>query len=169
MAVGMKFTLIPKRNKKAIYEYLFKEGVLVVQKDAKIVKHPEIGQSEEEDKKVDVPNLHVMMTLKSLHSRNYVDEKFTWQHHYYFLTNEGIEYLREYLHLPPSVFPATLTKKSSGGGGGRGGDRGGGDRGERRDRGEGGGINDEWRPRGGFGRGGGGGFGRGREREQAVM
>eukprot|EP00922_Rhytidocystis_sp_ex-Travisia-forbesii_P061380 GHVS01090992.1.p1 GENE.GHVS01090992.1~~GHVS01090992.1.p1 ORF type:complete len:165 (+),score=42.93 GHVS01090992.1:108-602(+) len=153
MAVGMKFTLIPKKNKKAIYEYLFREGVIVVQKDGRIEKHPEVGQAEKEEDSISVPNLHVMMSLKSLESRNYVTEKFNWQHHYYFLSNDGIEYLRDYLHLPPSVFPATLTKKSSGrsGGGGGGGDR--------RERGEG--ITDDWRPRGGFGRGGGGGFGGG--------
>ena len=27
-------------------------------------------------------------------------EKFNWQWYYYFLTNEGIDYLREVLHLP---------------------------------------------------------------------
>eukprot|EP00922_Rhytidocystis_sp_ex-Travisia-forbesii_P037458 GHVS01055828.1.p1 GENE.GHVS01055828.1~~GHVS01055828.1.p1 ORF type:complete len:150 (+),score=27.74 GHVS01055828.1:197-646(+) len=139
MAVGMKFTLIPKRNKKAIYEYLFREGVIVVQKDGRIDKHPEVGRAEKEEDCITVPNLHVMMALKSLESRNYVTEKFNWQHHYYFLSNDGIEYLREYLHLPPAVFPATLTKKSAGRG---------------RERGDG--PNDDWRPRGGFGRGGGG-------------
>ncbi|OXB51164.1 UNVERIFIED_CONTAM: hypothetical protein H355_009251, partial [Colinus virginianus] len=77
-------------------------GVIVVQKNAKLERHPEIP----------VPNLHVMMTLRSLHTKKYTEEKFNWQHHYYFLTNEGIEYLREYLHLPATVFPSTLTKKT---------------------------------------------------------
>ena len=31
-------------------------------------------------------------------------EKFNWQWYYYFLTNEGIDYLREVLHLPLSGF-----------------------------------------------------------------
>uniref|UniRef100_A0A0G4HXZ5 Plectin/eS10 N-terminal domain-containing protein n=1 Tax=Chromera velia CCMP2878 TaxID=1169474 RepID=A0A0G4HXZ5_9ALVE len=123
---GMAYSLIPKRNRKAIFEHLFKEGVIVVKKDPTEVKHKEL----------DMPNLHVRMALRSLKSKNYVDEKFNWRHHYYTLTNDGIEYLREYLHLPPQVFPATLTKKS-------GPSRPGGDR-PRRD-GEG--------YRGGFGRG----------------
>merc|ERR1719263_1707869 len=49
--------------------------------------------------------------MKSMCSRAYVTEKFNWMWHYYFLTNEGIEYLREFLHLPESVFPSTLTRQ----------------------------------------------------------
>ena len=54
--------------------------------------------------RLDIPNLHVMMVLRSLCSRGYVTEKFNWQWYYYFLTNEGIDYLREVLHLPLSGF-----------------------------------------------------------------
>jgi len=59
-----------------------------------------------------VPNLHVMMVMKSLTSRDYVKQKFNWQWFYYFLSDSGIEYLREVLSLPPQVFPATLTKQT---------------------------------------------------------
>lgn len=45
--------LIPKKNRIAIYEYLFKEGVLVAKKDPFAAKHPEI----------EVPNLHVVKAL----------------------------------------------------------------------------------------------------------
>merc|ERR1719359_1222086 len=74
---------------------------MVVKKDANKPKHDE----------VDVPNLHAMMLLRSLKSRDYVSEKYTWGWNYYFLTNEGIEYLRQELHLPAQVFPQTLTKQ----------------------------------------------------------
>lgn len=37
---------------------------------------------------------------------------FIRNHFYWFLTNEGIEYLREYLHLPEEIVPATLKKKA---------------------------------------------------------
>lgn len=78
------------------------EGVLVAEKDVKPqTKHAEI----------DVPNLYVLKLMLSLKSRKYVREQFTWNHSYYFLTNEGIEYLREFLHLPADVVPATLKKK----------------------------------------------------------
>lgn len=30
----------------------------------------------------------------------------------FFFFFEGIEFLREFLHLPPSIFPATLSKKT---------------------------------------------------------
>merc|ERR1711920_26056 len=80
----------------------FVNMVLIVKKDPRACKHNELE---------DIPNLHVMMVLRSLCSRNYVDEKFNWQWYYYFLTNEGIDYLRDVLHLPAHVFPATLTKQ----------------------------------------------------------
>lgn len=35
------------------------------------------------------------------------------QYFYWYLTAEGIEYLREYLHLPEEIVPATLKKSSS--------------------------------------------------------
>jgi len=95
--------LVSRKNKKMILEYLFKEGVLTVKKDGIYkVKHDEI----------DVPNLHVLMVMKSLASKDYVKFKFNWRWFYYFLTDKGIEYLRDVLHLPPQVFPATLTKQT---------------------------------------------------------
>jgi len=126
-----------------------------------------------------VPNLEVMNLMKSLKSRGYIRETFNWQYYYWYLTNEGIEYLREYLHLPAEIVPATLKKASArpvaagarapppgtervreggereggaGGGFGRGFGRGGGSGGSG----------------GGFGRGGGGGFGRGGGGEVAA-
>ncbi|XP_038052584.1 40S ribosomal protein S10-like [Patiria miniata] len=94
--------LMPKRNRVAIYENLFKEGVLVAKKDWYAPKHGEL----------EVPNLQVIMAMKSLRSRNYVREQFSWRHYYWYLTNEGIQYLREYLHLPPEIVPATLKRQA---------------------------------------------------------
>jgi small subunit ribosomal protein S10e len=94
--------LVPKANKRAILEYLFKEGVLTCKKDGYKAKHDDI----------DVPNLHVMMVMKSMVSQDKVVEKFNWQWFYYFLTNEGIEFLRAELNLPAQVMPATLTKQT---------------------------------------------------------
>ena len=45
--------------------------------------------------------------MRSLLSRKYVTEIFTWQWHYYFLKNEGVKFLRDYLGLPASVIPNT--------------------------------------------------------------
>lgn len=49
--------------------------------------------------------------LQSLASREYVKEQFAWRHHYWYLTNEGIDYLREYLHLPAEIVPSTVKAK----------------------------------------------------------
>lgn len=40
-------------------------------------------------------------------SRGYVKEQFAWRHYYFYLTNEGIVYLREYLGLTEDVVPQT--------------------------------------------------------------
>ena len=92
--------LIPKKNLKAVYEHLFKEGVMVAKKDFNLPKHSEI----------DVPNLQVIKALQSLKSRGYVKEQFSWRWYYWYLTNDGILYLRDYLHLPQEIVPATLKR-----------------------------------------------------------
>ena len=92
--------LISKDNRKKIYEHLFQEGVLVAKKDYNLPKHADI----------DVPNLQVVKALQSLDSRGYVTTQFSWQYYYYSLTNEGIEYLRQYLHLPAEIVPRTFLK-----------------------------------------------------------
>nr|ABW90416.1 putative ribosomal protein S10 [Barentsia elongata] len=94
--------LMPKKDRIAIYEYLFKEGCMVAKKDYFAPKHPDI----------DVPNLHVVKALQSLTSKGFVKEQFTWKHYYYFLTNEGIQYLREFLSLPPEIVPSTLKRQA---------------------------------------------------------
>lgn len=120
--------LMPKENRKAIYEYLLEKGVIVAKKDF-TCKHPHVKE---------IPNLHVIKALQSMKSRGYVKEQFAWRHYYWYLTNEGIQYLRDYLHLPSQTLPETLRKadqvkrpqtgRSMGGEGGEGGPRPYGDR-----------------------------------------
>jgi len=92
---------ILKKNRITVYSYLFKEGTLVVKKDKYGEKHSDA---------LNMPNLEVMCLLRSFASKGYVKETFNWQWHYYYLTNEGIEYLRQYLALPADIVPATLKK-----------------------------------------------------------
>merc|ERR1712135_76102 len=94
--------IIPKKNRVAIYESLFKDGVMVALKDFNQPKHNELDK---------VRNLEVIKAMQSLKSRGYVRENFAWRHYYWYLTNEGIQYLRDYLHLPPEIVPATLKPK----------------------------------------------------------
>ncbi|CAO2639976.1 40S ribosomal protein S10 [Lemmus lemmus] len=93
--------LMLKKNRIAIYELLFKEGVMVAKKDVHMPKHPDLAYK-------NVLNLHVLKAMQFLKSRGYMKEQFAWRHFYWYLTNEGIQSLRDYLHLPPEIVPATL-------------------------------------------------------------
>ncbi|XP_060531448.1 small ribosomal subunit protein eS10-like [Cylas formicarius] len=95
--------LMPKKNRVTIYEYLFKEGVMVAKKDYHAPKHPELES---------IPNLQVIKALQSLKSKGYVKEQFAWRHYYWYLTNAGIEFLRTFLHLPPEIVPSTLKRQT---------------------------------------------------------
>lgn len=46
---------MPKKNRVAIYEYLFKEGVMVAKKDYHAPKHPELEN---------IPNLQVIKAMQ---------------------------------------------------------------------------------------------------------
>ncbi|VVA92661.1 unnamed protein product [Arabis nemorensis] len=81
----------------------FAEGVCYAKKDFNLAKHPLIES---------VPNLQVIKLMQSFKSKEYVRETFAWMHYYWFLTNEGIEFLRTYLNLPSDVVPATLKKSA---------------------------------------------------------
>ncbi|XP_078460397.1 uncharacterized protein LOC144724944 isoform X1 [Lampetra planeri] len=97
MAAGM---LMPLDKLRSIYEALFRDGVMVAKKD----RRPDSIHQE----LVGVTNLQVSRAMASLESRGFVRETFTWRHHYWYLSNEGIGYLRDYLHLPPEIVPVTL-------------------------------------------------------------
>ena len=45
--------------------------------------------------------------FQSLASRGLVKEQFAWRHYYFYLTDEGTAYLREYLGLEEEVIPST--------------------------------------------------------------
>ena len=93
--------LVLKEHRRAVYEYLIGEGVIVVKKDAYLPKHQHITS---------VPNIIVMMIVKSLKSRRYLNGVFNWQWSYYFLNDAGVKYLCETLGLPEDVVPATYKK-----------------------------------------------------------
>lgn len=88
--------LIPTDQRRKIHEYLFKEGVCVAKKDFECI-HEDLQ----------VKNLYVIKAMQSLNSKGYVKTQFSWQWYYYTLTDEGVEYLREWFHFPSEVVPAT--------------------------------------------------------------
>ncbi|XP_061772351.1 plectin isoform X6 [Nerophis ophidion] len=99
MVAGM---LMPLRDLRAIYEVLFRDGVMVAKKD----KRPQSKHSEIHG----VTNLQVIRAMGSLKSRGFVKETFAWRHFYWYLSNDGIVYLRDYLRLPIEIVPASLQK-----------------------------------------------------------
>ena len=120
--------LVPTKEKVKIYTYFLQEGVFACKKD-------NVSKNET----LDIPNLHCFLVMRSLVSRKFATEIFKWQWHYYFLTQEGIQYLREYLGLPNTVIPNTykvneVAEEEQKEEGEEGGERKGG-RGERRGRG----------------------------------
>ena len=88
--------LVPAKEKIKIYSYFLQEGVFACKKD-----------NTSKNETLDIPNLHCFLVMRSLISRKFATEIFRWQWHYYFLTPEGIKYLREYLGLPATVIPNT--------------------------------------------------------------
>ena len=96
-----------KENRKHIYTKLFSDGVMVAEKNFNAPTHPEL--TDETNK---VTNLEVIKACQSLASRGLVKEQFAWRHFYWYLTDEGVDYLREYLHLPAEVVPDTQQKKA---------------------------------------------------------
>ena len=90
--------IIPKKNKILVYNNIFSEGVIAVADNAMLPKHCDL----------DLPNLQVMKLCQSLCSRGYLKKRYSWRWYYYFLTNEGLAYMRDYLgNLPEEVVPKT--------------------------------------------------------------
>eukprot|EP00042_Codosiga_hollandica_P042237 m.385195 g.385195 ORF g.385195 m.385195 type:complete len:149 (-) comp56279_c0_seq1:2765-3211(-) len=95
---------IPTKNRRAIHEAIFADGVLVAIKDLNLGHHCQLKN---------VPNLHVIKAMTSLKSKGFVKEQFSWNHYFWTLTNEGIDYLRTYLGLPAEVIPKSLQKPAA--------------------------------------------------------
>ena len=88
---------IQKQDRKRVYTYLLKEGVVVIHKDFSLDAHKATG----------VPNLQVWMLLRSLKDKGHVELIFNWQYYYYFLNENGKKYLAEFLGLTEEVVPLT--------------------------------------------------------------
>ncbi|OWM79584.1 hypothetical protein CDL15_Pgr022996 [Punica granatum] len=79
------------------------EGVCYAKKSCSLAIHPNI----------DVPNLQVVKLMQSFKSRAYVLETFAWMHYYWYITNDGAEFLRTHLNLPSDIVPATMKRPPS--------------------------------------------------------
>merc|ERR1712227_890244 len=99
----IKMVLVSKEDRRKLFNYLLREGVIVVKKDAYMPKH----------QNVPVANLHAMMVVKSLKSHGCLNEVYNWGRSYYFLTNKGVAYLIKELDLPvdKNIVPLTHNRK----------------------------------------------------------
>jgi len=88
---------ITKKHRLEVYSSIFSEGVLIVKKEVYKAKHDYL----------EVPNLVVMNLMKSFKSKGYVRETYNWRYFYYYLTDSGVNHLREVLHLPSVTVPET--------------------------------------------------------------
>lgn len=89
--------IVPKADRKKLYEYLFREGVCVAPDNFSKKEHKDIG----------IANLYVVNLMKSLVSKGLVRHQYSWKYHYWYLKDEGLAFLREYLNLPEDVVPKT--------------------------------------------------------------
>merc|ERR1711936_1353214 len=101
LPANQKFSFVNKHDRYKIHQFLFQEGVMIANKDRNLVYH---------DVLTDVKNIHVLLTLKSLASKGYVTETFSWMVRYYTLTETGVTYLRDVLNLDQNVVPKTYFK-----------------------------------------------------------
>ena len=60
--------IVSKEEKRAVYTYLLKEGVITVKKDSYLPKHQHL----------DMANLKAQMIVKSLKSRGFLQDVFSW-------------------------------------------------------------------------------------------
>ncbi|GAV28606.1 hypothetical protein PMKS-002079 [Pichia membranifaciens] len=49
--------------------------------------------------------------MQSLTSKGFVKTQFSWQYYYYTLTDEGLDFLREFLGVPEGIVPQTLMEQ----------------------------------------------------------
>ncbi|XP_030820732.1 40S ribosomal protein S10-3-like [Camarhynchus parvulus] len=99
MVAGM---LMPLERLRSILELLFREGVLVGERDGCPRRtHPQLPG---------VANVEVRRAMASLRSRGLVRQTAAWRHLYWYLTDAGVAHLRQYLRLPPDVVPRSLQR-----------------------------------------------------------
>ena len=108
LGVRQHQSMIPKKNRDDVYRFLFTEGVIACQKNRTLKWQGVLG-----GKKFQVPVHQVWYLMRSFKSRGLVKEQFAWRHFYWFLNDDGINYLRQYLHLPDTVVPNSMKKSAN--------------------------------------------------------
>ncbi|KAK8824000.1 40S ribosomal protein S10 [Blastocystis sp. ATCC 50177/Nand II] len=99
--------LVDRKDTLMVYRQLFEDGVFTTIDD---VHATYVLGKDENGEDITVSNLKVIKLLQSLWSRGYVKKTYSWCHFYYTLTDSGLQYLREFLHLPNDIVPNTYKR-----------------------------------------------------------
>lgn len=91
---------IPAAIRKKILRHLFKSGVLVVSAD-QAGKHQELN----------CLNIYAFQIGRSFADKGFAKRQYAWSHAYFTLTQEGIDWLRNYFGAPANVEPATRQER----------------------------------------------------------
>ena len=95
-------THIRKQEKNKIFYTLLMDGVISA-------KQEYWGTHQD----TNLENAKVLILLKTLHSKGYVDVVFNWRHYYYTLNNNGINYIKNKLGITEQkVQPRTRAPRS---------------------------------------------------------
>jgi len=97
--------LIPKERRIAILQAFFNG----LQTDVLVIP-PSLDGIMVTPKTSALADVQVRAMMKSLCSRGLARETFVWKTFYYYLTPDGVEYLRSLLHLDSSVVPLTARR-----------------------------------------------------------
>lgn len=101
---------VPKVVRLAILKHLFKHNGLSLEDTLRTQEVQQIVYKDDKGNNLHPRNLYVNMVMKSLCSKRYVKDTFAWQHHYYLLTREGEQYIRQVLDIEQHVRPDPCTK-----------------------------------------------------------
>ncbi|KAK8793628.1 hypothetical protein WA171_002761 [Blastocystis sp. BT1] len=99
--------LVDRKDILLVYRQLFEDGVFTTIDD---VHATYVLGKDENGEDITISNLKVIKLLQSLWSRGYVNKTYSWCHFYYTLTDSGLQYLREFLHLPNDIVPNTYRR-----------------------------------------------------------
>ncbi|KNB45445.1 40S ribosomal protein [Blastocystis sp. subtype 4] len=105
--------LVDRKDILLVYRQLFEDGVFTTIDD---VHATYVLGKDENGEDITISNLKVIKLLQSLCSRGYVNKTYSWWeydswcHFYYTLTDSGLQYLREFLHLPNDIVPNTYRR-----------------------------------------------------------
>ncbi|KAH0571381.1 Ribosomal protein S10 [Spironucleus salmonicida] len=102
---------VPEVVKRTVYNHLFKNNGLVMKDTVRTQGVEGLVYKDAEGNDCLCRNLYVNCLMKSLKSRNYVKDTFTWQSHYFMLTKAGEDYIRYELDIDTIVRPTPCAKQ----------------------------------------------------------